>query len=83
MTLFFPSHSGHLTAVLLYSLPAMWGTVVSSGVLTQHAQHLGHKKSGSGRWAVLAHTFNPSYRKAEADGSLFEGSQGYTEKNVS
>lgn len=61
----------------------MWGTVVSSGVLTQHAQHLSHKKSGSGRWAVLAHTFNPSYRKAEADRSLFEGSQGYTEIKMS
>lgn len=32
--------------------------------------------SGSGSWEVVAHTFNPSCRRAEA-----EGGQGYTEKN--
>lgn len=48
MTLFFPSHSGHLTAVLLYSLPAMWGQWLVVEYLPSMPNTLATKKVGLG-----------------------------------
>lgn len=60
-----------------------WLVVVEYLVRVPNTSATKNGSRGSGSWAVLPHTFNPSCRKAEADGSRFESSQGYTEENVS